>query len=216
MHDNNPLHKMWFYGWGFYALGQDDTLERKLTGQPARPFPADDVNGSPRPKFPLAASPRQAEEGGTANSSSPDASTRAEAGNDGVVVVVDVDQGCVGEGGSTAGKVGAVSSLGEGDEGGWAGLKQRVSRVLLSPNIVAVAIGVVIAMIGPLQEMLFDNPRAILRPLGAAVEVRCSFPRLVCSKVLRANKRNWPRCTQRQVHAPRNMKPTRPAGRTRN
>lgn len=174
--------KVWFYGWGFYALGQDDTLERRLTGQPARSFRAEDVNGSPRPKLPPA-SPRQSEEGGTANSSSPDATARAEAGDDGVVVIVDVDEGGVGASGSTADKVAAVSSLGGDDEGGWAGLKQRVLRVLLSPNIVAVVFGVIIAMIGPLQKMMFDDPRAILRPLGAAFEVRCSFLGLFCPKV---------------------------------
>ena len=28
--------QIWFFSWGFYALGDDDTLELKLTGQPAR------------------------------------------------------------------------------------------------------------------------------------------------------------------------------------
>ena len=31
------LAQVIFYAWGFYALGEDDTLEVKLTGQPARP-----------------------------------------------------------------------------------------------------------------------------------------------------------------------------------
>ncbi|CAM9862901.1 unnamed protein product, partial [Hapterophycus canaliculatus] len=39
-----------------------------------------------------------------------------------------------------------------------------------SPNIISVTIGVVISMIAPLQEMMFGNPRALLRPLGAALE----------------------------------------------
>ena len=163
---------MWFYGWGFYALGQDDTLERRLTGQPTRSHPppkatADDANGSFRTKSPIAASPRQAQEGGGANGSNFDARARAEAGDDGEVVI-DVDHG-TGERNGTDKSV-AASDLGKGDNGS-AGLKQRISRVLLSPNIIAVATGVVIAMIAPLQEMLFDNPRAILRPLGGAFEV---------------------------------------------
>lgn len=54
----------------------------------------------------------------------------------------------------------------------WAGLRRWFSRILLSPNIISTTIGVTIAMIAPLQKMLFDSPRAILRPLGAALEVR--------------------------------------------
>lgn len=57
----------------------------------------------------------------------------------------------------------------------WMGFKQRALRILQSPNIIAVAIGVVIAMISPLQRMLFDNPRAVLRPLGAAFEASVLF-----------------------------------------
>lgn len=41
----------------------------------------------------------------------------------------------------------------------------------MSPNIIAVACGLAIAMVPPVQKMLFDNPVAILRPLGAALQV---------------------------------------------
>lgn len=65
------------------------------------------------------------------------------------------------------------SSTGNGNpKTGWAGAKKRTLDVLVSPNIIAVTIGLVIAMIAPLQEMLFDNSQAALRPLGAALEVR--------------------------------------------
>ena len=61
---------------------------------------------------------------------------------------------------------------GGGRDGSWARVWwQRVSVVLLSPNIVAVAVGIVIAMISPLQDVLFSDPQAVLRPLGAALEV---------------------------------------------
>lgn len=64
---------------------------------------------------------------------------------------------------------------GEGSNGGgcWQGARGRAWDVLVSPNIIAVAVGVVIAMIAPLKEMLFENAQAVLRPLGAAVQV-CS------------------------------------------
>lgn len=64
------------------------------------------------------------------------------------------------EGGSTGGGAGY-----------WTELKHFVLNLIASPNIIAVIIGVIIAMIAPLQSMLFDNPQGVLRPIGAALEV---------------------------------------------
>lgn len=55
----------------------------------------------------------------------------------------------------------------------WAKVQHRMSAVFTSPNILAVMIGTVIAMSFRLQQQLFHNPQAVLRPLGAAIEVRC-------------------------------------------
>lgn len=156
---------MYFFGWGFYILGDDDTLEHKLTGQPAKPRV---IGGLSRGK-PSHALPQQAEGGGDYRSSTSSPSERevTSAGHDSVVVIdiepCDEDvssETCNADNGDKCG----------GDR--WAGLRQWFSRVLLSPNIIATSTGVAIAMIAPLQKMLFDNPRAILRPLGAALEVR--------------------------------------------
>lgn len=48
----------------------------------------------------------------------------------------------------------------------------RVLVVLMSPNIISVMVGIVIAMSFQLQQQLFHNPQAVLRPLGASLEVR--------------------------------------------
>lgn len=170
---------MWFYGWGFYALGQDNTLERQLTGQPTKSqtppiITADGIGISSHGKPPVEALPQKERGGGAGSGSSPGALARATAAGDGVTII-DIDQ-CKEEHSNTTAVVGASNADkggGEGDNNnGWAGLKKRVWRILSSPNIIAVAIGVVIAMIAPLQKLLFDNPRAILRPVGAAIEVR--------------------------------------------
>eukprot|EP00752_Nemacystus_decipiens_P016492 g14743.t1 len=167
--------QMWFYGWGFYALGQDDTLERKLTGQSAKSLtpPATAAAGhgavsqqhdSPRDSLPRPE--ERGDDGGDVRDIRSNA--RAVAEEEDGVVVIDIDRES-----SNTSKALAACDAGSGHgggEGAWAGFKQRASRILLSPNIIGVAIGVVIAMIAPLQRMLFDNPRAVLRPLGAAVE----------------------------------------------
>lgn len=163
---------MWFYGWGFHALGQDDTLERKLTGQPAKLLTppstaAEDPDASSRQNSPQDILPPPEERNGDSGAR-PNAQASAAVGEHGVVVI-DIDQ--LTEESSKTSEVVAASDASNGESGqGWAGFKQRVSRILLSPNIIAVAVGVVIAMIAPLQKMLFDNPRAVLRPLGAAFE----------------------------------------------
>ncbi|CAB1097057.1 unnamed protein product [Ectocarpus sp. CCAP 1310/34] len=151
--------QMYFFGWGFYALGHDDTLERSLTGQQTR-------TRTPSTKTRAAA-----------RATSSTSSARQEHGGVGRInaaeaVVIDIEP-CTGEESSSEGTTNAGGTEDGGDvsEGGpWAGFKERVSRVLVSPNIISVTIGVVIAMIAPLQEMLFDNSRSILRPLGAALQ----------------------------------------------
>ncbi|CAN0061980.1 unnamed protein product, partial [Hapterophycus canaliculatus] len=152
------------------ALGQDDTLERKLTGQPAKPSPettARALESSPCRRLSLA-SPQQQGEGRGGESNHP----QAEAAADDSVFVIDVDRrNAESNNPGTAPTASDVHKDGRRRDGdGLPGLKRRVSRILLSPNIVAVVIGLIIAMITPLQKLLFDNPRAILRPLGAAVE----------------------------------------------
>lgn len=168
---------MWFYGWGFYALGQDDTLERKLTGQPVKSLAppttaaaAVDVDASSQHNSPGDALPYSDERRSSGNGNRSNAQARATAVEDDGVVVIDIDE--LTEESSKKVVNNVALDAGKGDDGDerWAGFKQRVSRILLSPNIIAVAIGVVIAMIAPLQKMLFDNPRAVLRPLGAAFE----------------------------------------------
>lgn len=165
--------QVYFFGWGFYILGDDDTLEHKLTGQPAK---AHTIGGLSRK--PSDVVPQQAERGGagyrSSNSSLSERETAA-AGND-RVVAIDIEQ-CHGDTSSSEISNAAVKSGGKCSGDHWVGLRQWLSRVLLSPNIIATSTGVAIAMIAPLQKMLFDNPRAILRPLGAALEV-CQIARV--------------------------------------
>lgn len=59
----------------------------------------------------------------------------------------------------------------ESKGGLWTTARQRAWEVVKSPVILALAAGIVICMIAPLQEMLFLNPLAFLRPLGGAVQV---------------------------------------------
>ena len=48
----------------------------------------------------------------------------------------------------------------------------RAREVLLSPNIIAVFVGILISMFPSLKEMLFENTQAALWPLGTALQVR--------------------------------------------
>ncbi|CAM9263937.1 unnamed protein product [Ectocarpus sp. 4 AP-2014] len=158
--------QVWFYSWGFYALGQDDELERKLAGEETKlPSEAttDDVEMSSPCEIAQgdALPPRQADSG----------SGRQSPIHDGAVIV-----GASRRNEGVSGTVGtsAASHAGkDGDDEGcfsWAGLRRRLWRLVVSPNMIAVAIGVIIAMIPALQELLFDSPTAVLRPLGAAIE----------------------------------------------
>ncbi|CAM9295689.1 unnamed protein product [Pylaiella littoralis] len=166
--------QVWFYGWGFYALGQDETLEKQLTGEPTKTQtpPLAEIDIPSHGKSSFDALPQEANAGGAGSGGITGAQARATAEVDGVVVI-DIDQ-CREEGSNTTEVLAAPNadeSGGERDDANdWAGLKKRVWRIVLSPNIIAVAIGVVIAMIAPLQTLLFDNPRAVLRPVGAAIE----------------------------------------------
>lgn len=152
---------MYFFGWGFYTLGDDDTLEHKLTGQPAKTrtphYTTTNTIGILSRGKPSGVLPQRSDGEGFYRSSD---------GNPEQEITFEP---CDGD---------ASSQTSHADKGGqcdgnrWATVRQWFSRVLLSPNIIATAIGVSIAMIAPLQKMLFDNPRATLWPLGAALEVR--------------------------------------------
>lgn len=160
---------MYFFGWGFFALGHDNTLERKLTGQLAESQTLPKVGGEVSPHHESSdVLPQQGEQRDrrveTASSRQ-----RATAEGDGVVAL-DIEP-CAGDSSSQAMST-ANNDESCGADGGWAALRKRVLRLLVSPNIIAVTIGVIIAMIPQLQSMLFASPRAILRPLGAALEVR--------------------------------------------
>ncbi|CAM9287351.1 unnamed protein product, partial [Ectocarpus fasciculatus] len=159
--------QVWFYSWGFYALGQDDELERKLAGQATKPPSEATTTGDVEISSPCqiaqgdALPPRQAEGGSGRQSPMHDGAMGVGASRRNERV-------------SGTGDTAAASHAGKdgGDEGcrSWAGLRRRLWRLLVSPNIIAVAIGVVIAMIPAIKELLFDSPRAVLRPLGAATE----------------------------------------------
>ena len=56
----------------------------------------------------------------------------------------------------------------------WVARFYYARKVMASPNNLAVVVGIAISAIPSLQNMLFNNPRAALWPLGAAVEVRIS------------------------------------------
>lgn len=277
--------QIFFFSWGFYALGDDDTLERKLIGQPARlkSLPPKTEEGDTRTTSCKSSSDVSARTGGTEGTVSEGSTQKAAAGD---MIAIDIDvqlddslmapsnarpghretngvdsaqKGCGGGSGvggaddgvsdgrgehmvsdlpvaagcaandvpprsqdgiglppagtvpqgnnylaykhfapnrwrskrgnsdsSTSSKAVADSDAAEGGPAGsgWARMRQCAVVVLVSPNMVGVAFGIIIAMISPLQRMLFDDPQAILRPLGAAIEVRtvrcCLVPRLSC------------------------------------
>lgn len=73
-------------------------------------------------------------------------------------------------GGSGTGDVDGGGGGGD-SEGLWEEAKHRAWALLVSPVIVAVIAGIVICTIEPLQDMLFHNPQALLRPLGGAIQV---------------------------------------------
>lgn len=91
-------------------------------------------------------------------------------------VVVDllvIEEGnAIDGGGAGGGGTGDVDGgVGGDSEGPWEEAKHRAWALLVSPVIVAVVAGIVICTIEPLQDMLFHNPQALLRPLGGAIQV---------------------------------------------
>ena len=231
------LAQVIFYAWGFYALGEDDTLEVKLTGQPARP-PLEVGHAAAVP--PSSAS--FGVQSGRESTASEDSAMEARMTYVGMVPDVLMASPTTGrrvfdghvQGGSGGEQVPGAQHVAVGEEGNaerslsqcdivvlpsqpadelqrWqsrvsghgknkskqqltatgesnltsegandslrgadarATAWQRVSIILTSANIIAVVAGVVIAMIGPLQDILFNDPQAVLHPLGAALEVR--------------------------------------------
>ncbi|CAM9804956.1 unnamed protein product [Ectocarpus sp. 12 AP-2014] len=83
-----------------------------------------------------------------------------------------IEEGNAIDGGGARGSgTGDVNGGRGGDsEGPWEEAKHRAWALLVSPVIVAVVAGIVICTIEPLQDMLFHNPQALLRPLGGAIQ----------------------------------------------
>lgn len=145
--------QVWFYAWGFDSLAHDDTLELSLAGRSS-------INSLSLPTTEIAAPESTADL--LAQGQCVAGNTRRQ------VTATDC-------GGSTA----------NGFRGGgcWKACKLRVWDIFVSPNIIAVACGLVIAVVPPVQEMLFVNPRAFLRPLGAAFQVGCLLPISIAMKI---------------------------------
>lgn len=160
--------QVYFFGWGFFALGHDDTLERKLNGQliESHTLPEEGGGGSPHNESSDALPQQEGRRVEATNSQE-----RAAVGGDRVAIDIEPSTGEISSQAMNTAR--NDESCGLGGEHSWAGLRKQFLRLLVSPNIIAVTIGVIIAMIPPLQNMLFANPRAILRPFGAALEVRC-------------------------------------------
>ena len=229
------MEQICFYGWGFYAIGDERTLELNLTGHPLVPTIA--IEGprtiSSESSDNTAHSTRSPSQGGAQMTIEPDAvavdiklespsipllSTQSshrlrygvdvshcDGDSEHSEHVRQTDVGVTGEfphsevcpvartsqRQSTAGlkhftkpsgfnrsqmettakgsSNAAKDLLGDSD---WAKIGRRISVVLTSPNMIAVMVGVFIAMVHPLQQLLFHNPKAVLRPFGAAFEVR--------------------------------------------
>ncbi|CAN0090990.1 unnamed protein product [Scytosiphon promiscuus] len=157
----------YFFGWGFYVLGQDDALERKLTGRPAKTQPTLEATGgvgndtSSRRDPPSVPPPRAMETHGN---------DHGDPGHESIAIEIEPCDEVISRETAAAVNAAGVNVADGGVEDRQVGVKQRIRRILVSPNIISVTIGVVISMIAPLQEMLFDNPRAVLRPLGAALQ----------------------------------------------
>ena len=265
--------QVWFFAWGFYALGDEDTLERKLTGQPPRSPPSATEEGG-RPSCNSSGGVLARTEGTLSETRTQktvvvgdnavavdvcvqlghEAAVASSSGRPGHQETNGVDSaqggfrggGGSGDGGgehtvdeelvaaacasnngvpprnqgdmdfppaagiapqgfiyltckrflpsrwrfkrgntvdnNSSGKAITASDAAEGcsaesakdsanAESEWLKFRQRILRILVSPNMIGVAAGIIIAMISPLQKMLFDNPEAALRPLGAAIEV---------------------------------------------
>ncbi|CAM9287127.1 unnamed protein product [Ectocarpus fasciculatus] len=186
--------QVWFYAWGVFCFQNDNALELALTNQPAAAAPTTTAGetaiSSERKDPPHAADlPRQQSDHGNSSimkvisSTSPPSSVtfsnsspnRTLHPNPAGAAKVDGDRaseltegGAVG-GGSGTGDVDGGGGGGD-SEGLWEEAKHRAWALLVSPVIVAVIAGIVICTIEPLQDMLFHNPQALLRPLGGAIQ----------------------------------------------
>ena len=226
-----------FYGWGFFAIGDADTLEIKLTGQPEVSPPSiedaqipssEHFHGMTQPEVSLTmdAAHSTVDDGAAAIDVQLGNIPTAPPSDRGLGPVANGTHTPQGEGHDERGmelrrmEVGAIGEpprLQEGAEvlpqgaeatqrsmfdafkrfatglwkyrlgkctskvasdavenrpSGWERVQLRISVVLMSPNILSVMVGIVIAIIFHLQQQLFHNPQAVLRPLGAAIEVR--------------------------------------------
>ncbi|CAM9334803.1 unnamed protein product, partial [Hapterophycus canaliculatus] len=70
--------------------------------------------------------------------------------------------------------------------GPWERVKQRAWNVVASPVIIALVAGIVVCVIEPLQDMLFHNPQAFLRPLGGAVQQAAGVPTVTVATLIMA------------------------------
>lgn len=225
-------YQVCFYAWGFYALGHDDTLEVKLTGQAVRTPVEPSVAGLEEGGMlndggaitaertvvnSVVAVSAQVEDSMVAGppggllASDPNLVNRG-SGNEYVkgvqqpVAVVDINGGIVAPPSAEATPQMSESRVsgafatascsceytqqltmagddnampldaakeGRGGSGALARVwQQRIRVVLVSPNIIAVAVGAIIAMISSLQDLLFNDAHSFLHPLGSALEVR--------------------------------------------
>lgn len=231
------LPQICFYGWGFYAIGYDDTLELKLSGQPtsgdahapssassehsrgiARALSSNRMDSSLQRMNSMAAVDVQFGNILTTLVSAPGSvhvatgSETVHGGSDGErgTEVGQMEAGAVGqpprlqedagglppaaetvpasvfqalkrfanrlrqsERGTSTTAISPSDVLGDGaGDSVWERVHHRISVVLMSPNIISVVVGISIAMISNLQEHLFHNAQSVVRPLGAALEVR--------------------------------------------
>lgn len=222
-----------FYAWGFYAMGDDDTLEIKLIGQSTTENALAASSASSEPRRGLTRAQSSKRMGISLHRMNSVAAIDVQFGNTLMTPVSAPGSGHVATGIETdhsgrdgdrggeveAGAVGEPLRLREGtgvlppavetapasffkalkrfedrlrrseqgkstaiapsdarwESGGdssWEKVHHRISVVLVSPNIISVVLGIAIAMISHLQQRLFHNPQSVLRPLGAALEVR--------------------------------------------
>ncbi|CAM9647960.1 unnamed protein product [Ectocarpus sp. 12 AP-2014] len=86
------------------------------------------------------------------------------------LLVIEEGNAIDGGGGRGSGTGDVNGGRGGDSEGPWEEAKHRAWALFVSPVIVAVVAGIVICTIEPLQDMLFHNPQALLRPLGGAIQ----------------------------------------------
>ncbi|CAM9653554.1 unnamed protein product [Ascophyllum nodosum] len=165
-----------FYSWGFYALENNRTLELTLSGHQSM----DSSGGSTRTVddeeqkdntpgtqlMPLRV-PRTSKEWSPLlkKQAVPSNDPEANGGEDITIAVRERETPSVDE--------------------KWVARFYYARKVMASPNNLAVVVGIAISAIPSLQNMLFNNPRAALWPLGAAVET-LGTPTVAVSMVVMA------------------------------